>query len=300
MNKIQGIILAGGSGSRLNPLTHGVSKQLLPLYDKPMIFYPLSTLMLAGIQDILIITKPIDSNNFSNLLGDGSRFGININYALQPEPKGIADAFNVAKNFVSSNVALILGDNFFYGSGVKNALLNAAKDKNNASIFGYQVSDPERFGVINFNPDRSVKAVVEKPTFPESNIAAVGLYFYPQDVLEKVKDISKSERGELEISCLNNIYIREGRLRAEILGRGTAWFDTGTVDSLLEASNFVKAIQKSQGYMIACLEEIGLNNGWLDRRDIPALLEGHPDNDYYRYISGLAGSPNQLYLRKSG
>lgn len=287
MSERQGIILAGGLGTRLSPLTDGTTKQLLPIYDKPMVFYPLSTLMQAGITDILIVAKQSDIDTFHRLLGDGSKYGLNLAYGIQDHPNGIADAFNVGKDFVKGSVALILGDNFFHGKGIEKTLKSAARDHDNARLFGYQVPNPESFGVISFGCDGSVKSLKEKPALPETDIAAVGLYFYPSDVLEKVRDLQKSSTGELEITCLNNVYLSEGRLLGELLGPGTTWFDAGTVDTLLNASNFVRDSQLSNGQMIGCLEEIALKNNLISPRELEQVINKCPNSDYFEYVKAL-------------
>lgn len=286
---MKGIVLAGGSGSRLYPITMGVSKQLLPIYDKPMIYYPLSVLMLAGIQDILIITTPDDQASFQRLLGDGSRFGINLNYAIQPSPEGLAQAFLIGESFIGNDsVCLVLGDNIFYGQGFTPKLRQATLRKSGATIFGYQVKDPERFGVVEFDADRCAVNIEEKPQTPSSNYAVTGLYFYDNDVIEIAKQVVPSSRGELEITSINQAYLEQRNLHVELLGRGFAWLDTGTHESLLEAAQFVETIEKRQGYKIACLEEIAFNQGWMTQQKLIEHSQRFDKNGYGAYIKQLA------------
>lgn len=286
--KTKGILLAGGTGSRLNPVTLGVSKQLLPVYDKPMIYYPLSVLMLAGIQDILIISTPNDLAAYQRLLGDGSQFGITLTYKEQPHPNGLAEAFILGEDFIgTSDVALILGDNIFFGSHFSPLLKNALNQKNGASLFGYHVKDPERFGVIEFDNNNNVLSLAEKPETPKSNFAATGLYFYDNTVIQKAKSLKPSRRGELEITDLNNLYLKEGTLKVELLGRGFAWLDTGTHDSLLDASTLVKNIETRQGFKIACLEEIAYLNHWIDDSQLAKAAQKLIKTDYGQYLNNV-------------
>ena len=287
---MKGIILAGGSGTRLYPITQGISKQLLPIYDKPMIYYPLSVLMLAGIQDILIITTSEDNNSFKRLLKDGNQWGIKIQYAIQEKPEGIAQAFLIGEKFLDGETAcLILGDNIFHGAGLTNMLLDAkfnAIDEN-ATVFGYRVNDPERYGVAEIDEMGYCISIEEKPKKPKSNYAVTGLYFYPSDVVEKAKQIKPSDRGELEITTLNQMYIKEDRLNMEILPRGAAWLDTGTFECLSNASNYIETIEKRQGMQIACLEEIAYNQDWISKNDVEAAAKLMEKNDYGKYLQSL-------------
>lgn len=288
---MKGIVLAGGSGTRLHPLTMAVSKQLLPIYDKPMIYYPLSVLMLAGIREILIISTPEDLPNFKKLLGDGKDFGVQLSYAEQPEPDGLAQAFIIGEKFIGNDdVCLVLGDNIFYGSGLQKILVNAlniVKNENKAVVFGNYVHDPERYGVAALDKDNNVISIEEKPPNPKSNYAVVGLYFYPKSVVEIAKNVKPSHRGELEITSVNQYYLEQTNLKLNVLSRGFAWLDTGTHEALTEATEFVKAVEKRTGLKIACLEEIALNYGWISKEKIIQKVQ-NLKGDYYEYLKNIS------------
>jgi len=293
---MKGIILAGGAGTRLHPLTKIISKQLLPVYDKPMIYYPLSTLMLAGIRDILIISTPHDLPKFKELLGDGKEIGINLSYAEQPKPEGLAQAFIIGEQFIGrDNVCLILGDNIFYGQGITDLLtksIRTVEEGGNASVFGYYVNDPERYGVVEFGNDLSVISIEEKPKEPKSNYAVVGLYFYPNDVVNIAKQIKPSARGELEITSVNQEYLRQGKLKVDLMGRGYAWLDTGTHESLMEASAFIETIEKRQGLKIACIEEIAYLRKFITQEKFKELTTRY-NNDYGAYLNSISKRKNE-------
>jgi len=286
--KMKGIILAGGSGTRLYPITKTISKQLMPIYDKPMIYYPLSVLMLAGIQEVLIISTPEDLPKFEHLLGNGSDIGMEFSYKVQPSPDGLAQAFLLGKDFINDDdVCLILGDNIYYGHGMTDMLANAvsnAKDKNMATVFGYHVKDPERYGVVDFDATGKALSIEEKPENPKSNYAVTGLYFYPNDVVKKVVEVVPSNRGELEITSVNQMYLSDGRLNVELMGRGYAWLDTGTHDSLLEASTFIEIIERRQGLKVACIEEIAFEKGYINKAQLVKLAQPIAKNQYGQYL----------------
>jgi glucose-1-phosphate thymidylyltransferase len=285
---MKGIILAGGSGTRLYPITKGVSKQLVPIYDKPMVYYPLSVLMLAGITEVLIITTPEDQASFQRLLGDGSEIGMSFEYIVQPSPDGLAQAFILGEEFLGGDDAcLVLGDNIYYGHDLTTTLANAvqnAKQENKATVFGYHVNDPERYGVAEFDQDGNVISLEEKPEKPKSNYAVTGLYFYPNDVIQKAKEVKPSHRGELEITTVNQMYLEEGRLKLETMGRGYAWLDTGTHESLLEASSFIETIEKRQGLKVACIEEIAFEQGYITKEQLIELAQPLKKNQYGQYL----------------
>ena len=288
---MKGIVLAGGAGTRLHPSTIAVSKQLLPIYDKPMIYHPISVLMLAGIKDILIISTPVDLPNFQRLLGDGSQFGVNFSYKEQPSPDGLAQAFILGEEFIGNDdVALVLGDNIFYGDGFSGKLKSVVKNietNRGATVFGYYVKDPQRFGVVEFDTNGKVLSLVEKPKNPKSNYAVTGLYFYDNKVVEYAKMLKPSKRGELEITDLNNIYLREEKLTVELLGRGFAWLDTGTHHSLLQASQYVHTIEENQGIKIACLEEVAYRMGFMEKENLMEITQKYPNNEYFNYVKDV-------------
>ena len=285
---MKGIVLAGGAGTRLHPITLGVSKQLLAIYDKPMIYYPISVLMLAGIREILIITTPEDQSSFRHLLGDGSRFGVRFSYEVQPKPEGLAQAFLIGERFIGTDsVSLVLGDNIFYGANLGSIVRNAAARKTGATVFGYYVSDPERFGVVEFDKDFHVLSIEEKPKQPKSHYAVTGLYFYDNDVIRIAKSIRPSARGELEITAVNNEYLKRGDLHVERLGRGFAWLDTGTYDSMLDAGNFIRTIETRQGLQVACLQEIAYDNGWMTKEQIRQTCANLGTTNYGQYLMRL-------------
>lgn len=290
---MKGIILAGGSGTRLYPLTQSISKQIMPIYDKPMIYYPLSILMLSGIREILIISTPRDINTYKDLLGNGKKFGLEISYAIQPSPDGLAQAFIIGEKFIGKDsVSLILGDNVFYGHGFKDMLKKASRIKKGAVIFGYYVNDPERYGIAEFDKKFRVLSIEEKPEHPKSNYAITGLYFYDNSVVKKAKSLKPSLRGELEITDLNRLYLNEKKLKLEMLGRGFAWLDTGTHESLLDASNFIQTIEKRQGLKVSCLEEIAYANGYINKKQLLKLAEPLCKNQYGQYLLKIANEKN--------
>ena len=293
---MKGIILAGGSGTRLYPITKSISKQIIPVYDKPMIYYPLSTLMLAGIKEILIISTPQDIGLYENLLGDGTQLGLKLEYAIQPSPDGLAQAFIIGEDFIGNDsVCLILGDNIYFGYGFQKTLIRAGKIEDGALVFGYYVKDPQRYGVVEFNDDGSVLSIEEKPSEPKSNYAVTGLYFYSNDVVEKAKTLKPSKRGELEITDLNRIFLEEGRLQVELLGRGMAWLDTGTHESLLQASNFIATIEYRQGLKVACIEEIAYFKKFINKEQLLKLAEKMKNNQYGDYLFDLASGKVKTY-----
>jgi glucose-1-phosphate thymidylyltransferase len=293
---MKGIILAGGSGTRLYPLTKAVSKQILPIYDKPMIYYPLSVLMLADIKDVLIISTPRDIETFKELFGDGSHLGISISYKVQPSPDGLAQAFILGEEFIGDDsVCLVLGDNIFYGYGLAEVLRESAKIKEGATVFGYYVNDPERYGVVEFDENKNVINLEEKPEHPKSNYAVTGLYFYDNTVIEKAKQLKPSKRGELEITDLNILYLKEKSLKTQLLGRGMAWLDTGTHESLMQASNFIASIEQRQGLKVACLEEISFRKGYISEEELIALAEPLKKNQYGQYLLRLLDKSKQTF-----
>ena len=285
---MKGIVLAGGAGTRLHPITRGVSKQLLAIYDKPMIYYPLSVLMLAGIREILVITAPEDQSSFRRLLGDGSRFGIRLSYAVQPKPEGLAQAFLIGREFIGSDsVALVLGDNIFYGANLRTLVRSAAARQNGATVFGYYVSDPERFGVVEFDENGRAVSIEEKPKDPKSHFAVTGLYFYDNDVVKIAGEIEPSPRGELEITSVNNEYLKRGILHVELFKRGYAWLDTGTHESMLDAANFIRTVETRQGLQIACLQEIAWENGWMSRKEILESVKDMHKTAYGQHLLSM-------------
>jgi glucose-1-phosphate thymidylyltransferase len=292
---MKGIILAGGAGTRLYPLTKSISKQIIPIYDKPMIYYPLSILMLSGIRDILVISDPQNISLYQDLLGDGHQYGINISFQVQPSPDGLPQAFLIGEKFIENDrVCLILGDNIFYGHGLPKILHHAASNKNRAVVFGYYVNQPERYGVVDFDNNHNVLSIEEKPVHPKSNFAITGLYFYPNDVIAKAKSLKPSTRGELEITDLNTLYLEEQKLKVELLGRGIAWLDTGTHESLLEASNFIRTIEKRQGLKISCIEEIAYKYGYISKEELIKLAEPLRKNQYGQYLLKIAQKKDHL------